>query len=360
MYWLSIFQIIPQILSLPVFIRTTEKVSHVSDFRGQPRTDSRADKPDSFYGFDFIEEPTTLRTKTRGEIYTQLIGGILSTVRERITSAVEKNSINLQNLSEKLRNYPTEIGVMKLEQKSSLTEDKREIEKNNDESLTTEFEGLMLDEDNENVSDINIESDNGDGNNKNVDILSTFLSSLFLNKNNRMAAGGDIDLNSDIKKKMDAIKDFLLNRLVDVWSLTSKHFNFNKFANITETDVYDDKEIEQIAFVTNSTKSSELKSIDDVSFSTVGTSTSTPNLLVFNENTKLAYQNAFAKYSNLVTKGYFNRTVKIDLVDDNSTERDESPNNLDSVGIMLLEFFGTIAGLTWGAIAQVSAVFQRM
>lgn len=249
---------------------------------------------------------------------------------------------------------------MKLEQKSSLTEDKREIEKNNDESLTTEFEGLMLDEDNENVSDINIESDNGDGNNKNVDILSTFLSSLFLNKNNRMAAGGDIDLNSDIKKKMDAIKDFLLNRLVDVWSLTSKHFNFNKFANITETDVYDDKEIEQIAFVTNSTKSSQLKSIDDVSFSTVGTSTSTPNLLVFNENTKLAYQNAFAKYSNLVTKGYFNRTVKIDLVDDNSTERDDSPNNLDSVGIMLLEFFGTIAGLTWGAIAQVSAVFQRM
>lgn len=240
-----------------------------------------------------------------------------------------------------------------MDKKSSLTEDKREIEKNNDESLTTEFEGLSLDEDNENVSDINIESDNGDGNNKNVDILSTFLSSLFLNKNNRMAAGGDIDLNSDIKKKMDAIKDFLLNRLVDVWSLTSKHFNFNKFANITETDAYDDKEIEQIA-------SSELKSIDDVSFSTDVTSTSSPNLLVFNENTKLAYQNAFAKYSNLVTKGYFNRTVKIDLEDDNLTERDDSPNNLDSVGIMLLEFFGTIAGLTWGAIAQVSAVFQRM
>lgn len=270
--------------------------------------------------------------------------------------------MNLQNLSEKLRNYPTEIGVKKLDKKSSLTEDKREIEKNNDESLTTEFKGLTLDENNENVSDINIESDNGDGNNKNVDILSTFLSSLFLNKNNRMAAGGDIDLNSDIKKKMDAIKDFLLNRLVDVWSLTSKHFNFNKFANITETDVYDDdKDIEQIAFVTNSTKSSKLKSIDDVSFSTdVLTSTSYPNLLVFNENTKLAYQNAFAKYSNLVTKGYLNRTVKIDLEDDNLTERDDSPNNLDSVGIMLLEFFGTIAGLTWGAIAQVSAVFQRM
>lgn len=333
----------------------------MSDFRGQPRTDSRADKPDSFYGFDFIEEPTTLRTKTRGEIYTQLIGGILSTVRERITSAVEKNSANFQNLSEKLRNYPSEIGVKKLDKMSSLTDDKREIEKNNDESLTTEFEGLMLDEDNENVSDINIESDNGDGNNKNVDILSTFLSSLFLNKNNRMAAGGDIDLNSDIKKKMDAIKDFLLNRLVDVWSLTSKHFNFNKFANITETDVYDDKQIEQISFVTNSTKSSssaQLKSLDDVSFVE---STSSPNLLVFNENTKLAYQNAFAKYSNLVTKGYFNRTVKIDLEDDNLTERDDSPaNNLDSVGIMLLEFFGTIAGLTWGAIAQISAVFQRM
>lgn len=269
--------------------------------------------------------------------------------------------MNLQNLSEKLRNYPTEIGVKKLDR----IEDKGEIEKNNDESLTTEFEGLMLDEDNENVPDINIESDNGDGNNKNVDILSTFLSSLFLNKNNRMAAGGDIDLNSDIKKKMDAIKDFLLNRLVDVWSLTSKHFNFNKFANITETDVYDDRDIEQIAFVTNSTKSS-LKSIDDISFDATGTSTSSPNLLVFNENTKLAYQNAFAKYSNLVTKGYFNRTVKIDLEDDNLTERDDSqnnanaPNNLDSVGIMLLEFFGTIAGLTWGAIAQVSAVFQRM
>lgn len=265
--------------------------------------------------------------------------------------------MNLQNLSEKLRNYPSEIGVKKLDKKSSLTEDRREMGKNNDESLTTEFEGLMLDEDNENVSDINIESDNGDGNNKNVDILSTFLSSLFLNKNNRMAAGGDIDLNSDIKKKMDAIKDFLLNRLVDVWSLTSKHFNFNKFANITETDVYDDKEIEQNSFVTNS---SQLKSIDDFSFSTVGTTTSSPNLLVFNENTKLAYQNAFAKYSNLVTKGYFNRTVKIDLEDDNLTERDDSPNNLNSVGIMLLEFFGTIAGLTWGAIAQVSAVFQRM
>lgn len=354
------FQLIPQILSLPAFIGTTEKASHVSDFRGQQRTDSRADKPDSFYGFDFIEVPTTVRTKTRTEIYTQLIGGILNNVRERITLAVEKNSMNLQNL----RNYPAvkvdEISVKKLDKKSSLNEETREDEKNNDESITTDFEGLSLDdEDNVNVSDINIESDNG--NNKNVDILSTFLSSLFLNKNNRMAAGGDISyLNSDIKKKMDAIKDFLLNRLVDVWSLTSKHFNFNKFANITETDVYDDKDIEQISFVTNSTNS--LKSIDDVSFSTV-TSTPLPNLLVFNENTKLAYQNAFAKYSNLVTKGYFNRTVKIDLEDDNLTERDDNanvPNNLDSAGIMLLEFFGTIAGLTWGAIAQVSAVFQRM
>lgn len=64
---------------------TTPSSNHISDFRKQRRTDSRADKPDRFPGFDLNEDSTTpsLR-KRRRQAYTKLIHLFLQNTKNRL------------------------------------------------------------------------------------------------------------------------------------------------------------------------------------------------------------------------------------------------------------------------------------
>lgn len=68
---------------LRTLLTTTPSASHISDFRQQRKTDSRADKPDTFPGFD-LEDITLSPRKRRRQAYSQLIRGLLEKTRERL------------------------------------------------------------------------------------------------------------------------------------------------------------------------------------------------------------------------------------------------------------------------------------
>lgn len=65
-------------------LTTTPSYSHVSNFRSQPRTDSRADKPDTFPGFDLTDEATPSPRKRRRQAYSQLLRRFIEKTRERL------------------------------------------------------------------------------------------------------------------------------------------------------------------------------------------------------------------------------------------------------------------------------------
>lgn len=65
-------------------LTTTPSYSHISNFRHQPRTDSRADKPDTFPGFDLTDEATPSPRKRRRQAYSQLLRMFIEKTRERL------------------------------------------------------------------------------------------------------------------------------------------------------------------------------------------------------------------------------------------------------------------------------------
>lgn len=81
-------QFIQNAYTTNTFIRailtTTPSYSHVSNFRDQPRTDSRADKPDIFPGFDLTDETTPSPHKRRRQAYSLLLRMFIEKTRERL------------------------------------------------------------------------------------------------------------------------------------------------------------------------------------------------------------------------------------------------------------------------------------
>lgn len=66
-------------------LTTTPSSSHIIDYRKQRRTDSRADKPDVFPGFDLHEDSTTPSPrKRRRQAYSQLIRLFIQNTRDRL------------------------------------------------------------------------------------------------------------------------------------------------------------------------------------------------------------------------------------------------------------------------------------
>lgn len=68
---------------LRTLLTTTPSASHISDFRQQRRSDSRADKSSTFPGYD-LEYVTLSPRKRRHQAYSQLIRGLLEKTRERL------------------------------------------------------------------------------------------------------------------------------------------------------------------------------------------------------------------------------------------------------------------------------------
>lgn len=66
-------------------LTTTPSSTHIIDYRKQRRTDSRAEKPDVFPGFDFHEDSTTPSPrKRRRQAYSQLIRLFIQNTRDRL------------------------------------------------------------------------------------------------------------------------------------------------------------------------------------------------------------------------------------------------------------------------------------
>lgn len=106
---------------LRTLLTTTPSASHISDFRQQRRSDSRADKPDTFPGFD-SEHITLSPRKRRHQAYSQLIRGFLEKTRERLETirdvVREEKQLRFrlrtdepENESEKLYSVDDEVSI---------------------------------------------------------------------------------------------------------------------------------------------------------------------------------------------------------------------------------------------------------
>lgn len=76
---------------LRTILTTTPSTSHISNFRDQPRSDSRADKPDTFPGFDFdnLDDVTPSQTHRRRQAYSHLLRSFIQKTRERLETIRE-------------------------------------------------------------------------------------------------------------------------------------------------------------------------------------------------------------------------------------------------------------------------------
>lgn len=74
---------------LKTILTTTPSTSHISNFRNQPRTDSRADKPDTFPGFDLQDDTTPSPVLKRRQAYSHLLRSFIQKTRERLETIRE-------------------------------------------------------------------------------------------------------------------------------------------------------------------------------------------------------------------------------------------------------------------------------
>lgn len=70
-------------------LTTTPSTSHISNFRNQPRSDSRAYKPDTFPGFDLQDDSTPSSVHRRRQAYSHLLRSFIQKTRERIETIRE-------------------------------------------------------------------------------------------------------------------------------------------------------------------------------------------------------------------------------------------------------------------------------
>lgn len=76
---------------LKTILTTTPSTSHISNFRNQPRSDSRADKPDTFSGFDLQDDINTTPSAVlkRRQAYSHLLRMFIQKTRERLETIRE-------------------------------------------------------------------------------------------------------------------------------------------------------------------------------------------------------------------------------------------------------------------------------
>lgn len=356
---------------------TTDKPTHISDFRNQPRSDSRAIKPDVFPGFDFIDEPTTMRPKTPLDFYGKVIGGIVNQGRqtyERIVNNLQKYEINRRaSLSQRLEYLPVAERIV------ATTEGVPESTEFVDEKFKSSKE-----------------------HNWPKKYFSSILTAVALNK---LRNTSDPEY---LGKAVGATATYI-NPLLDVWKRATLQLNFTRNTTVLHqpnnfTDSVNDT-------ISNIHPSPTLRQPANESNGITN--------LVSNPSLSLGFRYAFSKYLNLISKGYgYNNTVENETMaelsdgvptgdvnlnnnntmgmngvdfpieriderkddnddegdgiqgndndeeeedgDDDDDESDENGNfDASNFGIFILEIFGTIAGLTWGAFSQIQSLFAQ-
>lgn len=334
---------------------TTTIPTHISDFRNLPRSDSRANKPDVFPGFDFIEEPTTVRIITPIDFYTKFIGGIVYQGRhayEQIVNNLQNYEINRrakQTTAQKLVYIPAEEIVQPTEKMpvAAVAADDNKPKASKEQNWTKKY-------------------------------FSSLLTAVGFNKLQNAS-------DPEFRSKILATSATYINPLLNLWktatiklnserdtTIPQQHQQYNKSADI-ESDTYN-------------TPSYPLQFNDSIKTNIVSNPSS------------LAFRYAFSKYLNLISKGYRhddeNKTIsensklsgvplgdvnlnnnntmgvdvdfpieRIDERTDEDNDDDESNENSNydagNFGIFILEIFGTVIGLTWGAFSQLQNLFTQ-
>lgn len=375
-----------------------EVSSHISDFRKQPRSDSRADRPDTFPNFDLtaaetVTTPTVAppHVKTTAERYSEIFGKIIGNTSQRVSKII-KNVEQRRETRHRLRELEAEV--------------QRRM------STTTEFKGLSLDDTSDEEDDdkpVSIE---------NVQPPKLFPFSLSRIDFNNLRGLTEAH-KQNIRNKIATSAAHLINPLFHIWfAATRQNLNANNSQNpmSKQQQLNDDDGVENIRTTFTSTPTdvvaSTAQAVEIFNDALVQHTTTAPFDPHQSPNgndddsttiaAELAFHNAFYKYSNLMSREYYKNVKSDDIqsrTDDsvNATIVDDIPltvvshfnhvprypsanvdfpiervdevtpadgnnggdysNNAENVGIFVLEIFGTIVGLGWGAFSQIQSFF---
>lgn len=380
-----------------------EVSSHISDFRKQPRSDSRADRPDTFPNFDLtaaetITAPTVSppHAKTTAERYSEIFGKIIGNTSQRVSKII-KNVEQRRETRHRLRELEAEV--------------QRRM------STTTEFVGLSLDD------SADDEDDDKPVSVENVQPPKLFPFSLSRIDFNNLRGLTDAH-KQNIRNKIATSAARLINPLFHIWfAATRRNLNANYSPNPMskqqQQQLNDDNDAENIRTTFTSTPTDVVAStaVDVFNDALMQHTTTAPFDPHQSSNgndddianstpipAELAFRNAFYKYSNLMSREYYENVKSVDppshidnsvnatIVDDipltvvgnfnhvpmyTSTNVDfpieridevtpaaddsnnvgDNSNDAENVGIFVLEIFGTIIGLGWGAISQIQSFF---
>lgn len=302
----------------PIQLRTTTPETHISDFRSQKRSDSRADKPlvynHDIGDFDFtnkskIQDQDNNRLMARREIYTNIIGTFVRNVRGRFENAVDRLAKSRTLRQEPARIIrPVSLPLISKEPQQNDTDDYPDNIV--DIPHTTDFEGLTLDSVNE-LQFVEMDEENNSSSteitdpakHKRKDIIFQTILNVFGLKNHPLR--GD-DQNST-NPRIEAVK------------------NFTKLIFQKKKETFDEILLNPL--------------IESIVRSVIGNKSDNPSSE--HEITEGLQSRLDEYYAQLRTQ--------------NATS---DARNLDSYGILMLEFFGTIVGLTWGAISQIQGFFM--
>lgn len=369
-----------------------EVSSHISDFRKQPRSDSRANRPDTFPNFDLaaaetLYAPTVAppHAKTTAERYSEIFGKIIFNTSQRVSKII-KNVEQRRETRHRLRELEAEV--------------QRRM------STTTEFVGLSLDD------SADDEDDDKPVSVENVQPPKLFPFTLSRIDFNNLRGLTDAH-KQNIRKKIATSAARLINPLFHIWfAATRRNLNANNSTN-PMSKLNDDDDAENVRTTLTSTPTDVVTSaaqteeiFNDALVQHTTTAPFDPTQSsngndddIANSTTiaaELAFRNAFYKYSNLMSREYYknvksddtqSHTIADDIplavagnlnqvpmyssanVDfpieriDDVTPADDSNNGADNsneaenVGIFVLEIFGTIVGLGWGAFSQIQSFF---
>lgn len=219
---------------LKTLLTTTPSTSHISDFRQQRRSDSRADKPDTFIGFDLQDlgdTPTTLSPrKRRQQAYSQLIHGLLKRTRERLHSIrdIVKDENQLQL---KLNRKNNETSSENDQQQIALLEF-------SDPEANVEYEFAL---NNENGAEMNVTLFRK--------YFSSFLSRIGLSRNEHSNEKSEKQINrlksptptvSIPEVTLSFLHRYFLKPLAGIWQATvKKYYNFHLNAS-DDMKIYND------------------------------------------------------------------------------------------------------------------------
>lgn len=388
---------------LKTLLTTTSTPTHISDFRNRPRSDSRADKPDDFPGFDFIDEPTTtFRPRTPTDFYTRVIGGIVSQGRqayERIINNLQKYEINRRaNLR---RNIDVEFVpygpyAIVTSRTTVLNNDTKELTDDDDEELTKKsskeqnwpkkyFSAVIA---SAGINKLRNASD-PEYLNKIIGTSATYINPL-RNAWNRAtmklnlvrdttttitespADSGNNDAISNITSPPQPpnAENIQTNYQVSNSASSSLGFGyaFSKYLNFmmpskgygnngNDDDDNDDDDVDSSSDDENKTISERSELSDDMPWGDANLN---------NNNTMGVVDGAdfpIERIDEQTDNEDDNSEDSGDDDDNNDDDDDESNENgifdAGNFGIFILEIFGTIAGLTWGAFSQIQNLFTQ-